>query len=347
MPRHHVVPQLMLRRFADDAERIVMADRDTPQRAIGTKVRTAAAENGFYRIDTDDVEDGHRDGHDPELVEKALSGVEGAAAGPLADLIEGRFPSLEDRYRIALLVALQAVRGQGFRDEMERVVTLTAKTHLRATVTDGKIRGWLTGEGRPAGQGDVEAFREEMLREDGWSLRMPHAQAVQESLRFGVEVVQPRLYFAAWEIWTFDEPVLLTSDAPVAPWSPPRPDGLPVGIADAEHVYLPLDRRTVLVVTDRPEDTVADRKVRQTSAALAARVNRAVASGAHRWIYHHPDDSPLDGLQVGPRQRWTTEQATTDEDADGTVTGRGMYVRRPVLPPSDGGAGDGPSAAGG
>jgi hypothetical protein len=84
---------------------------------------------------------------------------------------------------------------------------------------------------------------------------------------------------------------------------------------------------------------VADRKVRQTSTALAARVNRAVASGAHRWIYHHSDDRPLDGLRVGPRQRWTTEQAITHVDADGTVTARGMYVRRPVLPPGDGGPG--------
>lgn len=335
MPRHHVVPQLMLRRFADDAERIVMADRDAGHRTVVTKVRTAAAENGFYRIDAEDVADGHREGHDPELVEKALSGVEGAAAGPLADLIEGRFPSLEDRFRIALLVALQAVRGQGFRDEMERIATLAAKTHLGATVTDGKIRGWLAGEGRAAGQDDVDAFREEMLRDEGWSLEMPHPVAVQETLRFGIEVVQPRLYFAAWEIWTFDEPLLLTSDAPVAPWSPPRPDGLPVGIADARHVYLPLDRSTVLVVTDRAQDAVADRVVRQTSAALAARVNRAVASGAYRWIYHHPDDRPLDGLRVGPRQRWTTEQASRDDAGDGTVTARGLYVKRPVRPDVD------------
>lgn len=333
MPRHHVVPQLVLRRFADETERIVMADRDPPHRTVMTKVRTAAAENGFYRIETDDVADGHREGQDPELVEKALSGVEGAAAGPLAGLIEGRFPSLEDRFRIALLVALQAVRGQGFRDEMERVATLAARTHLRATVTDGKIRGWLADMSQPAGPEDVEAFREEMLRDDGWSLRMPHPTAVQESLRFGVEVIQPRLYFSAWEVWTFDGPVLLTSDAPVAPWSPPRPDGLPVGIADAQHVYLTLDRRTVLVVTDRPQDLTPDRAVRQTSPALAGRINRSVASGAHRWLYHHPDDRPLDGLRVGPRQRWTTEQAVLDDD--GTVAVRGMYVRRPVPPSGD------------
>lgn len=159
--------------------------------------------------------------------------------------------------------------------------------------------------------------------------------AVQETLRFGIEVVQPRLYFAAWNIWTFDGPVLLTSDAPVAPWSPPRPDGLPVGIADARHVYLPLNRRTVLVVTDRLQDAVPDRAVRQTSAALAARVKRAVASGAHRWIYHHPDDRPLDGLRLGPRQRWTTEQASTDDDGAGTITARCLYVKRPVRPHVD------------
>lgn len=334
VPRHHVVPQLMLRRFADPSGRIVMADRDPPHRKVRTTVRTAAAENGFYKIDTDDVAPSHRHGHDPELVEKALSGVEGDAAGPLADLIEGRFPSLEDRYRIAMLVALQAVRGQGFRDEMERLATLTAKTHLGATVTDDTIRQWLADQDSPAGPDHVASFRDEMLRDDGWSLEMSHAFAVQESLRFGIDVIQPRLYFAAWEIWTFGSDVLLTCDAPVAPWSPPRPNGLPVGIADAQHVYLPLDRKTVLVVTDRPQDTVADRAVAQTSHALASRVNRAVASGAHRWIYHHPDDRPLDGLRIGPRQAWTTENVSSHHDG-GTVIVRGMYVKRPVAAPRD------------
>jgi hypothetical protein len=330
VPRHHVVPQMLLRRFADGAGRIVMADRDPPHGTVPTTVKTAAAENGFYRIDTDDVEDGHRDGHDPEAVEKALSGVEGAAAGPLADLVDGRFPSLEDRFRIAMLVALQAVRGQGFRDELEQLVTLAEKTRLRATVTDRRIRRWLREQGSSAGPDEVAAFRAEMLREDGWSLEMPHAEAVQESLRFGIEVVQPRLYFSAWELWRFPEDALLTTDAPVAPWSPPRADGLPVGIADARHVYLPLDRRTVLVVTDRPEDRVADRTVDQTSRGLAARVNRAVASGAHRWLYHHPADQPLGGLLVGPRMRWTAEDVTRSADGDGTVVARGMYVKRPV-----------------
>lgn len=78
--------------------------------------------------------------------------------------------------------------------------------------------------------------------------------------------------------------------------------------------------------------------VAQTSRALAARINRAVATGTHLWLYHHPDDRPLDGLRVGPRQRWTTEQATRDDDGRGTVRARGLYVKRPVPPvalPSD------------
>jgi hypothetical protein len=329
VPRHHVVPQMLLRRFADPRERLVMVDRDPPHRAVTTTVRTAAAENGFYRISTDEIEEGHRDGHDPEAVEKALAGVEGVVRPLLADLARGRFPGLEDRFRISFFMGLQATRGQGFRDEMERMATLAARSHLAGTVTADRIRGWLREDGRPNGPAEVREFAREMLRDDGWSLRMSHGQSVQESLRFGVDVIAPRIYFCAWEVWQFRADVLLTSDAPVAVWSPPRRDGLPVGIADAREVYLPLDRRTALVVTRKPQDTVADRTVAART-SRAVRINTAVAQNAHRWIYHHPEGSPLTRIQIGPRMRWVEEPVSAAVDADGTMRLRGMYVKRAV-----------------
>jgi hypothetical protein len=59
---------MLLKRFADANEKIVMVSRQAPAKAIITKAATACAEVGFYAIDTDDVEDTHRAGHDPEGV---------------------------------------------------------------------------------------------------------------------------------------------------------------------------------------------------------------------------------------------------------------------------------------
>lgn len=42
-----MVPQMLLRRFADANERIVMVRRDPPHERVVTTVRTAAAETGF------------------------------------------------------------------------------------------------------------------------------------------------------------------------------------------------------------------------------------------------------------------------------------------------------------
>ena len=88
---------MLLRRFADPKERIVMVGRDAPHRVVPTSVGTAAAEVGFYRIETEDVASSHRKGHDPEAVEQALGAIESTAKPLLDALVEGRFPSLEDR----------------------------------------------------------------------------------------------------------------------------------------------------------------------------------------------------------------------------------------------------------
>lgn len=51
---------MLLRPFADVEERIVMVGRDAPHKVVPTSVGTAAAEVGFYRIDTEDVASNHR-----------------------------------------------------------------------------------------------------------------------------------------------------------------------------------------------------------------------------------------------------------------------------------------------
>ncbi len=60
---------MLLKRFADADDKIVMVSRQTPANTIVTKAATACAEVGFYAIPAHDVEDIHRVGHDAEGVE--------------------------------------------------------------------------------------------------------------------------------------------------------------------------------------------------------------------------------------------------------------------------------------
>lgn len=246
------------------------------------------------------------------------------------ELIAGRFPSLEDRFRVSLLVALQAVRGPGFRQEMERIATLAARTWWSANVSDAEIRERLENEGRPYAAPHVRAYRKEVVKEDGWTFRMSQPHVVQEALKHGVDTVMPMVYFRAWRLVRFKGPVLLTSDAPVAAWSPPRPDGLPVGFANAREVYMPLNRWTALVITDKPFDEDAAEPVVHARTFRAVRISTAVADGAHRWLFHHPDDRPLDRIKVGPPSRWKEETVFAAMDDEGSVRVRKVYVRRPV-----------------
>lgn len=119
MPRHHIVPQLLLRRFADADERLVMVEREDPDHVVPTKVRTAAAEAGFYRIPAEDLEEHAQAGHDPELAERALADLE-SAAGPVIEGVLGGTLAIGDweKYRLSQFAALQLARGWRFREDI-------------------------------------------------------------------------------------------------------------------------------------------------------------------------------------------------------------------------------------
>ena len=54
-------------------------------------------------------------------------------------------------------------------------------------------------------------------------------------------------------------------------------------------------------------------------------VNGRVATQAHRWIVHHPDDHPLEDLVLGPRTAWGDELVSVEEEG---TTQRELYVHR-------------------
>ncbi|MEU8090001.1 DUF4238 domain-containing protein [Micromonospora chalcea] len=326
MPRHHLVPQMLLRQFADGKSKISMVSRQSPAQKRITTVRTACAEVGYYAISTDDVELGHRSGHDPEGVEAALARIEGDAVPIIEKLNRGELPvDEESRYRMSLFMALQFSRVWRFREDVNDMGTAIAREHLAVLLTDDVVAERLRQQGKAVNPAAVEAYRLEIIG-GGWRVELSQPHLVQQALRFAVEFTLPELLRRRWRILRFCTPLVL-SDSPVALWSPRFTNGdagMPPGVATARMILLPIGRYAALGAVRGGQDAVVD-----ASRLRAQQINTAVSNNAHRWIFHHPEDDPLSNVEIDPPGVVTKETQSVREDDDGLMRVSYTLARRP------------------
>lgn len=323
MPRHHLVPQFVLRNFADDRHNLRAHSRDDLHKSHLSSVTNACNEVGFYRIETDHLEPGARKGHDPEHVEKLLAELEADAARIVAGLLQGRLPTAEeDVFHLALFVAAQSTRGWQFRRDINQAMTLRMRAEMRY---DPKVfrsaRARLRDLGEPYGERDVERFLDEVYGDSGPKLRATEPVLVQASLQHALEELTPLLLERAPGLYVFDEPALLTSDAPVVSWAPGN--GRAVGMGNAKLIFMPLSRTVALVYG--PKGTS---RVRAGTIIRAKQINHRVADGAVRWVYQHPDDDVVATIQLPPeRPKWERELVSVSEES-GERHERWLHLRR-------------------
>jgi len=102
-----------------------------------------------------------------------------------------------------------------------------------------------------------------------------------------------------WTIIRFTRKMLATCDTPVMLVRHPSSDpNRGVGLATAGAILLPLDRRVALMMGS-PESPDFQNP---GTTALAWDINQRTANAARRAVYHHPDDDPLKGVELPPRQ---------------------------------------------
>jgi hypothetical protein len=309
VPRHHLVPQFLLRNFANERDQLRARARDDLSSAHLTTVKNACNEIGFYRIEADDLEAWARDGHDPELVEKVLSGLEADAADVVARLIERKIPRAEqDLFHLALFVAVQSTRGWRFRDEVNQTVTLQMRAEMRARPEElaRKARTFLRRRGEPSSPQDVAAFIESAYGENGPRLVAPDPVTVQASLGHALQLT-PLLAARSPRLYVFEEPSLVLSDAPVVSWAPG--EGRAVGIGNAHLIFMPLSRTVALAYGQK-----AERPVCAGTRIRARQINKLIADDATRWVYEHPDDDLVAKIEVpAERPKWATELLSVKE----------------------------------
>lgn len=326
VPRHHLVPQMHLRRFATAKERIKMVRRDDLGRAHLSSVDSACAEVGFYALDPAAAREVDPDGHGSEVIEQVLGGIETAAAQTIRELLGGSFfpPHGEHRRILSLFIALGMTRGWRFRSQQDTLETMIARDFVDGQIHDDYIRFILRGTGRGASGEEVEQYKRR-LREAGGDGRLAadKSSAIIDSIRIARDELSPRLSERTWRLLHFDEPCLLTSDNPVGLWSPDG-QGSSEAVRDAAAVFFPLDRKTCLSLTQSGAEAVV-----RSGATRARQINAAVAREAVRWILHHPDDDPLNGLQVPDPPTLTHRVVGSRVAEDGTVRVLHHISKRP------------------
>lgn len=117
-----------------------------------------------------------------------------------------------------------------------------------------------------------------------------------------------RLFYSrAWNLVQFERKALITTDTPVVLLSGPGQDpSMPIGLATAGGVLVPLDRRVALIMGE----VGVDDELTHGSAVIAQSLNQRLAHEARRYVFHHPEDSPLQGI-VLPEPR--TQEVETDD----------------------------------
>ncbi|WP_169748256.1 DUF4238 domain-containing protein [Microbacterium azadirachtae] len=335
-PRHHTVPQLYLRNFADASGQVMLVSRDEPSLAHRSAINKAIAEVGFYRIETEALaREEDKSGFDPEGVEAELSKLESSMAPTIQKLVERRFAAIDDNdwYRLIQFTALQTVRGHRWRSDVIALITQSVRTQVLDGLDEEKAHAALALQGKPSTAADAAAFVEDLASSRFPRVVPPQAVLVQESLKMALgDPETDNRGLAQYLVGKKIEAVLpksatvLTSDEPVCWWSPG--DG-PVGYATAQVVWLPLSPRLIVQFREPTFDMAAhglpDLRSGEANDELVAFVNRVVASQAERWIVHHPDDAPIMGMVLPAREVWGDELVAVREDV---ATRHELYAHR-------------------
>jgi hypothetical protein len=316
--RQHVVSQFYLKGFADDAHVIqrVSLPGDT---FVLLSTSDATVQRDFYTIT-------FSDGSQSDGFEQAFSAVEGVAAEALAAILAGTWPiDGSRREAMSTWIALQHLRSEDVRtgqtemnaDMIRLVVGVSGKRALRQVIE--------RADSRSLSEEELNWEWEDLTKPGGPNLR-PNIAEHMQVLTSLMDGTSRYLYDCHWSISRFTRRALVTSDHPVSLLA--RPDREPwdsVGLLTADAFLVPLSRRTAITIQP-PENLPSEgHRIRDFehpgTTKLARSMNQHTAGHARKYVYHHPDDAPLDGLYLPDpaRRQWAAS------GVDGMIREEGLF----------------------
>ncbi|MFJ2793962.1 DUF4238 domain-containing protein [Streptomyces sp. NPDC087290] len=267
-------------------------------RSKRVSTRSATVVKDFYLVETSE-------GAITDEMEESLSRLENAAAPAISSLIDqGAWPiSPETREAVAAWAAMQYLRTPAARQANSEIVDMSLKMEIAVQGRDGMREALEAVEGRAVSEAEVDEAWQLMTDFDDYTLE-PHQNdhiAMMGRLFRGTAL---QFYGRSWNLIHFQRKALITTDTPVVLMKPFGQDPqLPIGTATAGGVLVALDRRVGLIMAN---DQLGDAQIPGTP-ALANSLNQRIAWEARNHIFHHPDDTPLQGLALPPRREREVE----------------------------------------
>jgi len=278
--RHHLVPKFYLRRFAKN-DRVRVRSRDQTK-SFETSVENASVRSHYYAIDM-------TDGSRSTDVEELLAKIEGAAAEVIRDLEKGVLPTGEARDLFSFFMTLQMTRTQVQRNTLDDMGTAVVRRLLEIAPIDWAHDIFVKKHGREPNPDELDDERAR-LRAVAVTARLEGTQNNHiEAMLKNARALAPLLGERHWCVMDFGGPLLLTSDNPVLPYSPPSEiaPGWGVGIANAAFVCYPIDPQRALFMFRSDLGPTPPRMMATRNEAEG--MNRDIAFQAEEWIFHHPD----------------------------------------------------------
>jgi hypothetical protein len=284
--RHHVVPRLHLRGFANPDKTLAHVDLSTGRRRE-VSISNAAVIRDFYTVV---LPDGTRS----DAWEQWLGKIENEIAPALRRAIEAPQFNLtdEDRSHLARWIALQALRGPDSRRGINEVGSLTIRMQVGMGGLAYLQHAMSEGLGRDVSLEEAEEVWDDITCSDGPNIVTAGDEHLQLLTR-SYERLAQMIYARSWGRVRFTRHGLAVSDAPVTRVRGDVPDFLGVGLADAQALVVPLDRRTLLWLELPAEQGPREDRDLEPSTLLARIHNTSAVMGAERFVYFHPDDDPI------------------------------------------------------
>jgi len=284
---HHTVPRFYLQRFADSRNRVTRVVLPGTKRHLQS-INSATVVNEFYTLV-------QQDGQPSDAYEQFLSTIEGAAAPAFEAILDrGEWPlTPELKFVLAQWAAVQYLRTPVHRQGLDELKNFMARLHVGAGGKARLKRHMETSIGREVTDLEVDRQWEWFTRPQGPNLRvsaLDHVKSVN-ALASGTSAM-----FAdkSWSLIRFNRRRLVTSDNPITLVPDFHRPQDSVGIINAEHIMCTLDRQTAVIMGNLFGPDIE----MPPSTRFAHYVNMMIAYGAHRAIYHHPDDDPLNRISL-------------------------------------------------
>jgi hypothetical protein len=304
--RHHYLPQMYLRGFADEAEQVWVFDRKE-NKFLHQGILNTAVKKDFYTVVS-------QDGQKTDAVEQMLANIVEAPMKRIIERLDRKNLNWEgeDRAVLALFVALLRTRNPAFdrdqnqfTEEFHRWWAKAKHPSVEATAESLQEYGHETGED----MSDVSAQEVfHMIRDDRYEINNPRQNNIKMMLSLALEIAQA-VFRLKWDILAAPKGMsFLTCDNPFTVVTPPKFDDSIQGygiLTPGASTVVPLSSKTAICFYgegDRTRGAVVYKSfLRNTNMVVAANSDRFVIARDEPLLRSVVRKGQLDQWQRGPQ----------------------------------------------